>query len=98
VGSLTLGRGGWLEGEAQARTLLRLPQIVLTISSYDDTFWLHHAVANNIPPDTWPSLLAPAPLTDVRGLYPIPPAKAGADPVETDLHHGIVSRAWSLSS
>ncbi len=48
--------------------------------------WLRHAVANNIPPNTWPSLLAPALLTDVRGIYPIPPAKAGADPAETDLH------------
>jgi hypothetical protein len=49
--------------------------------------WLRHAVANNIPPDTWPSLLAPTLLTDVSGLYPIPPAKAGADPAETNLHH-----------
>ncbi len=49
--------------------------------------WVRHAVANGIPPDTWPSLLALALLNDVRGLYPIPPAKSGADPAETDLHH-----------
>ncbi len=49
--------------------------------------WLRQAVANNIPPDTWSSLLAPALLTDVRGLFPIPPAKAGADPAKTNLHH-----------
>ncbi len=48
--------------------------------------WVRHAVANNIPPDTWPSLLAPALLTDVCGLYPIPPAKSCANPVETDPH------------
>jgi hypothetical protein len=48
--------------------------------------WVRHAVANGIPPDTWPSLLAPVLLNDVRGLYPIPPAKSGADPAETDLH------------
>jgi hypothetical protein len=48
--------------------------------------WVRHAVANNIPPDTWPSLLVPTLFTDVRGLHPIPPAKAGADPAETDLH------------
>jgi hypothetical protein len=48
--------------------------------------WVRHAVANNIPPDTWPSLLAPTLLTDVRSRYPVPPAKTGADPVETDLH------------
>ena len=46
--------------------------------------WVRHAVANNIAPDTWSSLLSPSLLADVRTLYPIPPA--GADPAETDLH------------
>jgi hypothetical protein len=48
--------------------------------------WVCHAVANGIPPETWPSLFAPALLNDVSGLYPIPPAKSGADPAETNLH------------
>ena len=48
--------------------------------------WVRHAVANNIAPDTWASLLAPTLLANVRTLYPIPPAKTGADPAETDLH------------
>ena len=48
--------------------------------------WLRHAVANNIPPNTWSTLLSPTLLANVRTLYPIPPAKSGADPAETDLH------------
>ena len=48
--------------------------------------WLRHAVANNIPPDTWSTLISPTLLANVRTLYPIPPAKSGADPAETDLH------------
>ena len=48
--------------------------------------WVCHAVANNIAPDTWSSLLSPSLLANVRTLYPIPPAKTGADPAETDLH------------
>ena len=48
--------------------------------------WLRHAVANNIPPNTWSTLLSPSLLANVRTLYPIPPAKSGADPAETDLH------------
>ena len=34
--------------------------------------WTRNAVANNTPLDTWPELLAPALLSDVHGLYPIP--------------------------
>jgi hypothetical protein len=45
-----------------------------------------HAAVKNIPPDTWLSLLTPTLLTDFHCLYPIPPAKASADPAETDLH------------
>jgi hypothetical protein len=48
--------------------------------------WVRHAVANGIPSNTWPLLRAPALLDDVSGLYPIPPAKSGADPGETELH------------
>ena len=47
---------------------------------------VRHAVANNVPPDTWSSLLSPSLLTDVCTLYPIPPEKSGAYPAETDLH------------
>ena len=47
--------------------------------------WLRHTAANILAPDTWASLLSPTLLTNVCILYPIPPAKTGSNPAETDL-------------